>query len=316
MLEIGLVAASPADSLRLLVVPAIAWAAWSDLRTRRITNTLWPPLVAVGVVALLLDGWVAYSTGGPMWREFATISLLSVGVLVPLAYVFWHFGGFGGADAKAVMTLAVVFPAYPAFHIAQATFPVSHPTSGLFALTILTNAVLLGIVYPGGLALRNAISGNVRPMMFLGRPVAVTTLVHRPGRLLESPHGFDRQGLDLDALRMYIRWRKCTLAELRRDPDRFRTTQPEDPGDPGDGAIADGGRTEDPWAAEAFLADAGGAYGTTPEVLRDGLDLISSCDRVWYSPGIPFVVFLAAGLAIALGYGDLFLAFLQSVGFI
>ena len=38
---------SAADILRLVAVPAFAWAAYRDVRTRRIPNRLWPPLVAV-----------------------------------------------------------------------------------------------------------------------------------------------------------------------------------------------------------------------------------------------------------------------------
>ncbi|MFW6449336.1 MAG: prepilin peptidase, partial [Halobacteriota archaeon] len=136
-----------------------------------------------------------------------------------------------------------------------------------------------------------------------------------PGRLLETPDGFDRRGLDLDALRMYLNWRDATVADLRSDPARFRERGPDDPGDPGDGAIADGGAVDDPWAAEAFIEAVGHEpYGTSAETLRQGLELIATRDRVWYSPGIPFVALLALGLAVALGFGDIYSVLLAAVG--
>jgi preflagellin peptidase FlaK len=164
------------------------------------------------------------------------------------------------------------------------------------------------------------------------------------GRLLESPDGFDRGGLDLDALRMYLQWRGCSLAAIRADPDHHRlaSSLPRVPNDPGDGSLAtDGGdpvaddvdgtgghgdgpaqavtdRTDnidDPWGAERFLNDIDhSAYGTSPDQLRDGLDVLVEQDEVWISPGIPFLVPMFAGLVVSLTYGDVLFSLLQAVG--
>ena len=148
-----------------------------------------------------------------------------------------------------------------------------------------------------------------------------------------SPEGFVRRGLDLDALRMYLRWRGCTLVDLREGPATYRDPEslPADPNPPGDGAIepedtpdpaadavTDGGADEsvetgngaetetDPWGAEAFLDDIeGDAYGTTPEKLRDGLEVLVAESVVWVSPGLPFIVPMFLGLVMSLVYGDL-----------
>ncbi len=47
------------------------------------------------------------------------------------------------------------------------------------------------------------------------------------------------------------------------------------------------------------------AYGTTPEKLRDGLQVVASQDEVWISPGIPFIVPMFVGTVIAFTYGDM-----------
>jgi preflagellin peptidase FlaK len=146
---------------------------------------------------------------------------------------------------------------------------------------------------------------------------------------METPDGFTRSGLDIDALRMYLRWRGSTLAELRADPEGHRNPDslPDQPNPPGDGSIAtDGGQSPshdqfgtagraDPWGAERFIEDIeGSAYGTSPEQLREGLELVATADEVWISPGIPFIVPMFVGLVAALTYGDVLYALLGAVG--
>jgi len=234
---------SPADLLRLVAVPAFAWAAYRDIRTRRIPNRLWPPLVAVGVLALGLD----FAGGLPSGFE-GNLALLriavSVGLVAPLGYVFFRVGGFGGADAKAVIALAVLFPLYPVYYLPFDALPMHAATLGVFSLTVLTNAVLAGALYPLALAARNLARGQVAPPMVVGRPLSVDGLATAHGSLMETPDGYTRRGLDLDALRMYLRWRGTTLPALRADPDHHRDPAslppPEARNPPGDGAVDDG----------------------------------------------------------------------------
>ena len=337
--------ASGPDLLRLVAVPVLGWAALRDVRTRRVPNRTWLPLVAVGVVALAWD--LLLVLDGIGLRLFALQVGLSLGLVAPLGYVFWRLGGFGGADAKAVMTLALVFPANPTFYVPLAVeatlsgalppavagvvlgtpYPVQLTDGGVFSLTILSNTVLVGLAYPLVLALRNLPRGEVTPAMFIGRPVAVENVLREYGRLLETPAGFTRRGLDVDALRMYLRWRGVDLGTLRADPDRYRHPLPTERNDPGDGAIVDderaltdGGATRavrplDTWGAERFL-EAHSAYGTTPTELREGLEVLTEPDResVWLTPGIPFILPMFVGLVAGLIYGDLLFALLSALG--
>jgi len=297
------------------------------------------PLALLGAVLLGWDGWLAWSAGGDAWTfEFLIPTAISLGLVVPIAYLFWWFGGFGGADAKALLVLAVLFPTFPKYALGSWTFPTAGTTDiGTFSFTILTNAVLVGIALPIALAIRNAAAGRIAPVMFVGWPVSWERIPETHGRLLETPAGLSRGGLDIDALRMYLRWRGLSLADLRDDPKRYRdpSTLPTEPNPPTDGAVtasvqprSDGGAFEldaddavpeavadsdapeydDPWGADAFLEDIdGSAYGTTPETLREGLDVLATEETVWISPGTPFLVPVFAGLVIALVYGDLLL---------
>ena len=323
--------ASGPDLLRLVAVPVLGWAALRDVRTRRVPNRVWLPLVVAGVVALAWDAVLV--AGGRRWPLFAVRVGLSLGLVAPLGYLFWRLGGFGGADAKAVMSLALLLPANPRYYPPGATdaaatvLPLQPAPLGVFSLTILSNTVLVGLAYPLVLALRNLPRGELTPAMFIGRPVAVAEIVEEYGRLLESPSGFTRRGLDVDALRMYLRWRGVTLEDVRAAPDRYQHPLPTARDDPGDGSVGDrvatdGGAPEpavrplDTWGAERFL-EAHRAYGTTPAELRAGLEVLTEPDRevVWLTPGVPFLLPTFVGLVVALSYGDLLFVLLSALGF-
>ncbi|MUW14117.1 prepilin peptidase [Halorubrum sp. CBA1125] len=339
------------DVLRLLAVPVFAWAALRDVRTRRLPNRLWPPLYLFGGLLLCWEAALVWPFAGVDGRLFLLRAGISLLVVAPLGYAFWYFGAFGGADAKALIALAVLFPTFPAYDVAGLALPLVDTQLGVFSLTILTNTVLLGLAYPVGLAVLNLRRGEISPIAFLARPVATDSLPDRHGRLFEDDEGTTRSGLDLDALRMYLRWRGISLADLRSAPDRFR--DPKRVGEtraPTDGRIdldagadvetdggsvrgnlsADGGdrdgggggdtdngdgAADDPWAAARFLSEIdGSAYGTDAETLRGGLEVVAREDRVLVSPGMPFVVPMAVGLVVSLTYGDVLFALLGALG--
>ena len=157
------------DLVRLVAVPAFAWAAYRDVRTRRVPNRTWYPLAALGLVLLVVEVAGALPASGYGDRLFLLRTGMSVGFMVPLSYVFWRIGGFGGADAKALMTLAILVPTYPTYFLPSVGLPLHRATLGVFSMTVLTNTVLVGLAYPLALAARNALSGVVSPISFVGR---------------------------------------------------------------------------------------------------------------------------------------------------
>lgn len=322
------------DVLRLLAVPAFGWLAWRDRRTRRIPKRAWYPLGALAALVIGIEAVGVLGSPPPVARLYLVRVAISVGLLVPMAYLFFRIGGFGAADAKAFVVLAVLFPVYPRLDLGPMVLPVVRAPLGVFSLTIVTDAVLVGALYPLALTVRNGLAGRFSPAMPVGLPVRTGTLLATHGKLLETPSGLTTRGLDLDALRMYLRWRGLALADLRSRPAAYRAPDslPRRPNPPTDGAVdpeADplpgdgppkydmtGVGADDPWAAAAFVEDVGPVYGTTPERLRDGLDIVASADRVWVSPGLPFLVPLFAGLLVALTAGDVLFALLSTVGLI
>nr|WP_264475083.1 A24 family peptidase [Salinirubrum litoreum] len=324
--------ASLPDLLRLLAVPVLGWAAYRDIQTRRVPNRTWLPLGVLGLILLAVDLWAVVPPTTFTDRLVLLRTAISLGFVAPLAYLFWRLGGFGGADAKALIVLAVLFPTFPTYFLPGVALPVVVPTLGVFSMTILTNTVVLGLAYPLGVALRNVLRRDFAPVMLLGHRSEVVDLSEAHGRLMETTEGYTRSGLDLDALRMYLRWRGTTLADLRADPENHRDpTSVGETYEPTDGAVnaASGGQpsefggphapaevtADDPWAAERFLDEIeGSAYGTDAETLREGLAVVTDRELVWVSPGIPFVVPMFLGLVAALTYGDLLVGLLGSLG--
>ena len=350
------------DLFRLVALPVFAYAAYRDVETRRIPGEFWIPVGALAALLLAWDGWVAWHAGPEEWVAFVVPAAISLGFVVPLAYLFWWFGAFGGADAKALFVIALLLPAYPEYVLGGLALPLEPTPIGSFAFSVLSNAVLVALVLPLFIAGRNGLAGRISGLMFLGWPISWEALEETHGKLLEDPDGATLSGLDLDAMRMYLRWRGLTLAELRADPDRYRDPEslPETFAPPTDGAVrTDGGREEsgeaagdavtdthpgpmadgsadsgdgelngvttepgaaadsgadpptDPWGAAAFLEDIeGSAYGTDPETLRGGLEVIASADRVWITPGTPFLVPIFLGMLVAFVYGDVLVALL------
>ncbi|WP_225741206.1 A24 family peptidase [Halorussus halophilus] len=332
----GFIDASIPDLLRLLAVPILGWASWRDIETRRVPNQTWYPLAILAVVLLFWEGWLAVIGTAFQTRAFGIRTAVSLGFVAPLVIAFWWFRAFGGADAKAFLVVAALFPTFPVYELPTLGLKLPHQTTtlGVFSLTILTNTVLLGALFPLAILLRNVVAGRFSKMMAIGKPVRWDEIPRAHGKLLESEDGLSGNGVDLDAVRMYLRWRGLTLGDLREQTDHFRdpATLPANPNSPGDGAVtrADGGehkRTNyvpaidvpenDPWGAEKFLNDIqGSAYGTTPERLRGGLEVLTREERVWVSPGIPFIVPLFFGLVVSLTYGDLLFGLLGLLGLV
>ena len=328
------------DLLRLLVIPVFAWAAWRDIHTRRIPNRVWPPLVILGGLLLVWEGIQLFILGNPGGQAFLIRTAISLLFVAPLGYAFWWFGAFGAADAKAMIALAVLLPTFPTYVFGGLEFPIVDTTIGVFSLTVLTNAVILAVAVPVGLGLGNLLHRRIEPVvMFLARPVRIDSLPDRHGRLFETPDGFTHNGVDLDALRMYLRWRGLPLAALHAAPDVARdpasidaTGEPTDgrsdiDDDLGwnnanavptvDGDVVAAENLDDPWGVDRFFESIDrSTYGTDPNQLRAGLELLATTngETVWVSPGLPFVVPMFAGLLVAFTYGDLLFGLLRWIG--
>lgn len=275
-----------ADVVRLVAVPAFAYAAYHDHHTRHVPNKIWGVLLVVALVALVGDA-AAFAAAGELPTAFLAGIGLSLLVL-PLAFGLWYAGLMGGADAKAIMAMALVFPTTPEYAIGGATFPLG-PTPGPFVGVVFVNALVVGVAYLASLAVRNLLSGHLGIEMLYATPVSSDAVGDRFGIVVPPDQRsaltdyLGTGGVDAEVLRDYREWRGL------------------EPGD--DWMAAHSRRGGDRWQAQAFVGQAGLLHGTTPAELRDALDYLAAEERVWFSPAVPYAVPLFVGLVLALTVG-------------
>ena len=125
------------DGARIvLCLSFLVYASWSDYKTREVSNKVWA-ILGPTALALTAFQFLVYSNQ-PI--QFVTNYILSFAITAGLSLAVFYVGGFGGADAKAFMCIALALPFYPSYLLSQP----SNFVSPLFPITIFTNSVLLG----------------------------------------------------------------------------------------------------------------------------------------------------------------------------
>jgi preflagellin peptidase FlaK len=135
----------------------LTYASYTDIKTRRAANILWVIMAVIGGLLLI----VQYVTVGfeNIWY------LVFIPIMIALMYLFFQMRLlFGGADAKALMALAILVPIQPVME----PFPLWRsfmPGSWI----IFANAVILFLLIPLSLLVYNIAKRNLKfPNCLLG----------------------------------------------------------------------------------------------------------------------------------------------------
>jgi len=151
------------DVIRLITgVILLAYASYTDMKTRRAANTLWVIMGMVGIILLIIQ----YLDGG-----FPNLLyLIFIPIMIVLMYAFFQLRLlFGGADAKALMALAILVPIQPLI----GTLPL-WPSFLPGSFCILLNALILFLFIPISLLFYNLGKRNLRfPHCLLGYVISV-----------------------------------------------------------------------------------------------------------------------------------------------
>jgi preflagellin peptidase FlaK len=141
------------DLARVVVgVGVLAFAAVCDLRWRRAPDACW--LVVAGIGAALLA--VQWARTPAFWAEYQP-AIVAAGLVLALAVVGYVTGLItGGADAKALASLAVLAPVP-----LDAAWTLPLPSAFPVVLTSLTNGLLVALLVPVALVLVNLARGDV-----------------------------------------------------------------------------------------------------------------------------------------------------------
>ena len=154
------------DVIRLLVgIIILFYASYTDIKTRRASNMLWVIMGSIGAILLVVQ-WVTIGFKIPYYLIFIPIMIGLMFAMFQLRLIF------GGADAKALMALAILLPLKP--EIMQ--FPllegstIAMPGSWI----VFSNSILLFLFIPLSLLLLNIIKRNIEfPFCVLGYKMSV-----------------------------------------------------------------------------------------------------------------------------------------------
>jgi len=257
------------DVTRVLVsISFLLYASWSDWRKREVSNWVW---VIFAPLALALTA-LQYVLFAPYPLQFYVFSILFISAL---SVILFYAGGFGGADAKALICLSLALPYYPLYLLQFLTVYVSP----LFPLTVFSNAVLLASLSVLYSLLRN------------------TVWRLKTGRKLF-------EGLEKEPT-----WRKvlASISGYKVDAAKLEKNGHLYP-------LEDVSVTEDGGSERKLL--------TMPkDEKRDEIvERVTKAFKegklqgeVWVTPGLPLLVFITAGLIVALIYGDIVWTALRSI---
>ncbi|MFB3888303.1 MAG: A24 family peptidase C-terminal domain-containing protein [Candidatus Bathyarchaeia archaeon] len=250
-----------------LTLAVLVYASWSDYKTREVTNRVWmvyaPAALALSLVELLL-----YDQ--PRLPLFA----LSFGFTAGFALLLFYTGGFGGADAKAFMCLALALPFFPETLLKPlVTGGLSPLSQTIFPITILSNSVLIAAASGLYLLIR-----NIARRTSTGKPFFEGTLAKESvgKRILVMLTG---KKYPLATLK--TKWHVYPMEDITEpmadaEPKRKLIVVPRDEGR---SEIVD--RLSK--AAEAGKID----------------------HEVWATPGLPMLIFVTVGFVLALTLGDI-----------
>jgi len=147
------------DVVRLMVgIIILTYASISDIKTRRASNLLWIIMGTIGGILLI----VQYITIG-----FENIlQLIFIPIMIALMYVLFQLRLlFGGADAKAVMALAILVPIQPTIQ----GFPLWGNSFMPYSWVIFSNALILFLFIPLSLLIYNIFKKDIEfPHCILG----------------------------------------------------------------------------------------------------------------------------------------------------
>ena len=173
----------------LFFTPFLLYSCYSDIKTHRVTNNLLSIMLVSGVVFVLFD----ILTHGISYILYVFIS---AGFMFVIVYILFQLGIFGGADAKSLIVLSIIFPAYPTFKAFEYSFPLHKPSIDSFAFSILGNAIILIFIFLIGLAAYNIMKMGIRIdnpwYIFIGYKTKISQLVNKHVRLLQDLNIVDR----------------------------------------------------------------------------------------------------------------------------
>lgn len=248
------------DSARvLLCLFFFVYASWSDWKKREVSNKVWAVLAPLAFALTAIE-YVFFLPQLLFYFAFS-FSITSI-----LSIILFYVGAFGGADAKALICLALALPYYPTYLLSRSAF-----FSPIFPLTVFSNGVLLAAFSVFYAVLRNYLwKLRTGAKLFEGFE---NESVWRKILVLMTGYKVDSATLEKNAYVYPLE--DIAVTETEEDERRLMVF----PKDENREAIV-----------ERILT------AVHEGKLKNG---------VWVTPGLPLLIFITAGLIVAFVFGDI-----------
>jgi preflagellin peptidase FlaK len=261
-LQIIFAAARVAITLAILI-----YSSWSDYKTREVSNRVWAIYAPIALI-LSLSELALYDSSK------LTLFALSVGITIGFAFLLFYSGGFGGADSKAFMCIAIALPFFPTILLTPILVGGLSPISQIiFPITILSNSVLIAALSAVFLLLRNLVRKITTGKALFEGTLATESLGKK---ILVLVTGQKFSLATLKAKWHVYPMEDITLEEGENQFKRKLVIMPKDEG-----------RDE------------------VVERLSKAAQEGKIDERVWATPGLPMLIFVTVGLILALSLGDI-----------
>jgi preflagellin peptidase FlaK len=243
----------------------LLYASWSDYKTREVSNKVW---LLFGPLAFLLTTTELFLYGVSHLLSYAVCFGLTTG----FAIILFYTGGFGGADAKALMCLALALPFYPERLLTPISAQVSLISESFFPISVFTNSVLFAAFTAVALLFYNVLQRlKTHEELFQGdhkkEPVGKKIVVLLTGYKVPTEE-------------LKAKWHVYPLEDVEKTEEKELRRKlillPKDEG-----------RTE--------------VVGRLDDAAKSG----EIPNKVWATPGLPMLIFILAGLIATLLLGDI-----------
>ncbi len=249
-----------------LSLGVLLYSSWSDYKTREVSNRVWIFYAPTALVLILAELVMYDPSRLPAFG-------LSFGITAVIAVLLFYTGGFGGADSKAMMCIALALP----FSVGTLLSPVvpsgeSPLALNLFPLTVFSNGVLFAAATGIYMVIYN-IGWRAKTGEKLFEGSLAEESIGKKALVMITGHKVSLQKLKAT-------WHIYPMEDIKRDsegnsPKRSLQVMPKDEG------------------REEILNRLTNA-AETGEIKKN----------VWATPGLPMLIFLTAGLVVALLFGD------------
>jgi preflagellin peptidase FlaK len=249
----------------------LLYASFSDYKTREVSNKVWiffaPSALALTLVELFYYGNM----------QDMIFYGICFGLTATFAIILFYSGGFGGADAKALMCLALALPFYPENLFRPLSGTISPISEKFFPITVFSNSVLLAAATAVYIFIRNMIW-----RIKTGR------------KLFEESQKKESLGKKILVL---ITGYKMSVDKLQEKWHLYPLEDIEETGNE--------------LKRKLLLVPKDEGRNATVERLAKAVETRRIQDMVWATPGLPMLIFVTAGLVIALFFGDVVWIFVR-----